>query len=204
MVTNSPLFENISPHSTGSVVKIVHHGIGAPIRKIELMAEAVKLLDERFELYLILVNGDPDYIRRLESDYSDCSNIHFLPPVPMPDIAKFISQFDIGMFILEPEIFNYEWALPNKFFEFIQGRLAIAVGPSPEMARIVQDYGLGIVSPDFSAESMATSLRSLSPQDIDEYKQNSDQCAELFSAKSNREKMLVIVTRAFLSRKEGP
>ena len=205
VVTNSPLFESISPRQTGSTIKLVHHGIGAPIRKIELMAETVKLLDDRFELYLILVNGDPDYIKRLKSKYSDCSNIYFWPPVPMPDIAKFISQFDIGFFILEPEIFNYEWALPNKFFEFIQGRLGIAVGPSPEMARIVRDHGLGIISPDFTAESMATALSLLSPQDIDEYKHNSDRCAKSFSAESNRETMLAIVRRALLSNalKEG-
>jgi hypothetical protein len=35
------------------------------------------------------------------------------------------------------------------FVEFIQARLAVAVDPSPEMARLVQRYGCGVVAPDF-------------------------------------------------------
>jgi hypothetical protein len=196
VITNSPSLENLTPHPTGSTIRIVHHGIGAPIRKIEIMAEAVRLLGTRFELYLILVDGDPKYIQQLKTDYMNCPNIKFLLPVPMPEISRFISQFDMGMFILEPEIFNYEWALPNKFFEFIQGRLAIAVGPSREMAAIVLEHGLGVVAADFTAEAMVRSLQSLDSQAIDGFKENSHRCASLFSAESNKEKMLTIVRNA--------
>lgn len=196
VITNSPSLENLTPHPTGQTIRIVHHGIGAPIRKIELMAEAVRLLGTRFELYLILVDGDQKYIQQLKTDYMNCSNIKFLPPVPMPAISRFISQFDMGMFILEPEIFNYEWALPNKFFEFIQGRLAIAVGPSREMAKIVIEHDLGVVAADFSAEAMVEALQSLDPLAIDGFKEKSHRCASLFSAESNKEKMLAIVMNA--------
>jgi len=196
VITNAPLYESIAPRATGPKTRIVHHGIGAPIRKIELMAETVKILGPEYELYLILVEGDAKYIESLKSTYGPCGNIHFLQPVPMPDIAKFISRFDIGLFILEPDIFNYQWALPNKFFEFIQARLAIAVGPSPEMSRIVRDYGLGVVAPDFLPASMARALISLGPQDIDRFKANSDRCASLFCAEANEREMLGIMERA--------
>ena len=55
----------------------------------------------------------------------------------MHEIVDTIAEYDIGLFILSPINFNYYHALPNKLFEFIQARLAIAVSPSPEMARIV-------------------------------------------------------------------
>jgi hypothetical protein len=31
-------------------------------------------------------------------------------------------------------------ALPNKFFEFIQARLAVAIWPSPEMSKITKTF----------------------------------------------------------------
>lgn len=196
VITNSPLYENITPGRTSGKIRIIHHGVGAPIRKIELMAEAVKLLDDRFELYLMLVAGDPEYIKQLELRYAKEPRIHFINPVPMLEIAKFTSQFDIGLFLLEPTVFNYKYALPNKFFEFIQARLAIAIGPSLEMERIVKQYDLGVVAADFSPEAMANALRDISIADIDRFRSNSHQVAAQFCAEANKDKMLNIVRSA--------
>lgn len=193
IITNSPFFESIPVKSTGSIIKLIHHGLGSPLRKIELMAEVVKELGKGWELHLILVEGDFAYINSLKKRYKNCANIYFHDPVPTKLISKFISQFDIGIFILEPDIFNYKWALPNKFFEFIQARLAIAIGPSPEMAHIVNSCGLGIVSPDFSVESMTSSLKALSKIEIDIFKSNSNNAASIYSAERNRDKMLSVI-----------
>ena len=86
-------------------------------------------------------------------------------------------------------------ALPNKLFEFIQGRLAIAIWPSPEMARIVHEYKCGIVSEDFTIESIANRLNSLSVQDIMKFKQNSHTAADFLCAEKNREEFLSIVKK---------
>jgi len=196
VVTNAPFHESITPRRTGRPIRIVHHGIAAPIRRIETMAEAVRLLDEGLELHLILVEGSRDYIEELRAAYRDEPRIHFIDPVPMPEISRHISQFDIGLFILEPAIFNYRHALPNKFFEFVQARLAIAVGPSPEMERMVREHGLGVVAPDFSAGAMAQTLRGLTEADIDCFKANSDRAASKLSAEANRTTMLRMVDRA--------
>jgi hypothetical protein len=64
------------------------------------------------------------------------------------------------------------------------------------MARIVNSYGLGIVSPDFSAESMASSLKSLSKIEIDIFKSNSNNAASIYSAERNRDKMLSVIKNA--------
>ena len=117
----------------------------------------------------------------------------------MPDISKFISQFDIGIFILEPYIFNYQFALPNKFFEFIQARLAIAIGPSPEMSRIVINNELGVISPDFSSESMAKSLEGITKEDLQRYKLNAHSAAMIYCAETNKDLMINIINCALSS-----
>jgi hypothetical protein len=59
--------------------------------------------------------------------------------------------------------FNLKYILPNKFFEFIQARLAVAIGPSVEMKRLVKEWDCGIVAANFEAKSMAAEINRLTP-----------------------------------------
>ena len=76
--------------------------------------------------------------------------IRILPPVKSDDVVYTINQYDIGVFLIPPVNFNYANTLPNKLFDFIQARLGIAIGPTPEMASIVDRYGNGRDGTGFS------------------------------------------------------
>ena len=91
--------------------------------------------------------------------------------------------------------FLYFHTLPNKFFECIQGRLALAVGPSPEMARIVREHDLGVISEDFSPKTLAQHLRSLDSKTINYYKLQSHKAARILSAEKNKELLLDLVKK---------
>ena len=86
-------------------------------------------------------------------------------------------------------------ALPNKLFEFIQARLAVAIWPSPEMARITEAYDLGVVSDQFSVEAAAGKLNALTTEDIVRFKQNAHQAAGMFCAEKNQDKLIGIVAK---------
>ena len=120
-------------------------------------------------------------------------NIHFIEPVPFSDIAKTLNNYDIGIYILKPSSFNTKHALPNKIFEFVQARLAIAIGPSIEMAKIVNDYKLGVISKTFSPKSLAQCISQLTPEKIMEYKNNSDKHAKTLSAEESMTKLRNII-----------
>ncbi len=53
----------------------------------------------------------------------------------------------------------------------------------------------GIASEDFTIESIAIKLNSLSAEDIMKYKQNSHKAADLLCAEKNHEKFLSIVNK---------
>ena len=91
------------------------------------------------------------------------------------------------MYLLPPTSFNTQHALPNKFFEFIQPRLAIAIGPSPEMAKIVEAHDCGVVARDFEPKSLANCLLKLDYNKINHYKCQSHRIARKLSAEQNRE-----------------
>ena len=114
----------------------------------------------------------PRSYRHLEGLCSSRPNVSMVPPVPMTGIVPAINSYDIGLFLLEPTNFNYRYALPNKLFEFVQARLAVAIGPSPEMARLVRQFGCGVVADSFLPQDLAARLNALSSDEIVAMKRN--------------------------------
>jgi hypothetical protein len=183
VITNSKPFYELNPQIISSKIRLIHHGLANEARKIELMINMMKYLGEGYILDLMLVSNSDEYLNELKKLALDYSNINFIEPVNINDIPKYTNQYDIGVFLLPPTNFNYTYALPNKFFEFIQARLAIAIGPSPEMAAVVKTYDLGVVAEDFEAESLAKKIKELSVEKIMYYKKQcnkyaSDLCVE--------------------------
>jgi hypothetical protein len=203
IITNAPDFEDIQPRlqpKDTSIIQMVHHGVANPSRKIENMIKMMEYLDERFNLDFIFINTGSSYTQYLKRLARGKSNIRFLPPVPMRTLPKYLNQYDIGLFLLEPTNFNYFHALPNKFFEFIQARLAIAIGPSPEMARLVKDYDLGVVAEDFSPGTLARCLKSLNREKINYYKLQSHRVSRILSSEQNKKILLDLVQQALVDQ----
>lgn len=198
IITNAAFYHaDLKPIIPKSPIKIIHHGAAMPNRKIEVMIDMMQYLGNEYELNMMLVvNGESqhDYLDKLRTKALDVGKkIHFLETVSTNQIPMLINSFDIGLYILEPSGFNELYALPNKFFEFIQARLCLAVSPNPEMSSIVNQSKLGIVSKDYTAQSMATAIEQLSLEDIFAYKSNADLYAWEYSADKNIQHMQAIV-----------
>jgi len=194
VITNAaPLHQLPVKPTDPARLRMVHHGAAIPSRRTESMIRLMEHLDERYTLDLVLLPGDAGYIEALRRRAADNARIRFLPPLRMQELVDFSSGYDIGLFLLPPANFNYRMALPNKFFEFLQARLAVAIGPSPEMARLVREYGCGVVAPDFEPRSLADALHRLSAADIDRMKHAADRAARAMNAEANEAKLLDLV-----------
>jgi hypothetical protein len=205
IITNAPPYHpNLAPTSVAADrIRLVHHGVAIPARRIENMIDLAKLLDRRFEVSFILVGGDAAYRQRLQRLAAGHERIHFLPPVPMPELPAFLNQFDLGLFLLEPTNFNYLHALPNKLFEFLQARLGVAIGPSPDMADVVRTTGTGVIAADFRPATLAAELNRLTVEDVMRFKQAAHAAARVHSAEANREKFLAVCQSAIEARKSS-
>ncbi len=180
---NTPPFQDLAPSKVDNQeIRIIHHGIAARIRKIENMIELAGLLDERFSVTFMLVRkNDPEYFDELVKLGARYPNVFFVDPVPTLEIASFTNSFDVGLLLVSETTVNLEYALPNKFFEYIQARLAIAIGPSKEMRGIVSHYDNGVVTESISPVEMANKLNSLSGEEIQEFKNASDRAARFLN-----------------------
>lgn len=196
VITNATEYYNLKPSViSNNKIRIIHHGAAIRSRRIELMIELIKYLDKRFTIDFILTGNDLRYISHLKKHVEDDDRIKFLPPLNKDEICSFINSYDIGLYILSSDNFNHRYSLPNKFFEFIQARLCLAISPNPEMAKIIKRYNLGIIADDFTPQSMAKALNSLSTEDIMKFKNNSHIAAKELSSENNFQKMIQIINK---------
>lgn len=158
-------------------VRLIHHGAAIRSRHLGMMIKMMCYLDERFTLDFMLVETDAAYMMELRDMARSDERISFVEPVALERICQRINGYDVGLFLLPPVNFNYRHALPNKFFEFIQARLAVAIGPSTEMARIVEEYSLGVIADSFDPEALAAVLEQLTDESIRGYKLAADRAA---------------------------
>tara|TARA_B100000073_G_scaffold264053_1_gene223742 strand:- start:75 stop:1226 length:1152 start_codon:yes stop_codon:yes gene_type:complete len=191
VVRSSPPLQHMSIKPTAENFRLVHHGAANKNRGLHNMIEIVRRLDERYSLDFYLV-GNSSYIDSLRKKTGGCQRIRFLPPVNFESIVSMLNDYDIGFFYCEPTTFNLKHCLPNKFFEFIQARLALAIGPSPEMAQLVSRYQCGFVSQEFSVDSMVQTLSGLTRTCVDNAKAQSDKAARDLCYENEASKLLSI------------
>lgn len=197
VIMNAPFFHStlFRDQPVGDPIRIVHHGVAARKRHLELMIESIALVGAPYELHFFLVSRYPDYYQTLQELGKKAGNVYFHEPVPMTELSERLSVFDVGMYLLPPSNLNHQLALPNKLFEFIQARLAVAIGPSPEMRKIVEQYEVGIVAEDFTPQAMAQAIRTLSPDRIRQYRRSSDAAAMAVSGERQGEILVGLVTK---------
>lgn len=193
VITNAANYQDLKASEVREdKIELIHHGVAIPSRSIELMIEVMSYLDEPYYLNFMLV-GNKQYIEKLKALSSSNPRIRFIPPVNVSDIVKAINRYDIGLYLLPPNNLNSEMALPNKFFEFVQARLAIVIGPSTQMRDYVAKYNLGVVATDFTPKSMAKAIQSVSVEQIRKYKQSASAAAKELNSSSNKKHLLTLV-----------
>ena len=158
-------------------IRLVHHGVANKNRNLENLIAIVKGLRKHFSLDLYLV-GSQRYIDSLKSLAGDCNRINFKTPVSFEDLVPTLNKYDIGLIFYDSEVFNVRHCLPNKLFEYIQARIAVAIGPSPDMLCLVEKYKCGFVSEKFTLEAMINTLNQLTPNMINLMKDGSHKAAD--------------------------
>lgn len=195
VVTNATPYQALRTGPVGAPIRMVHSGLAAPERRLDLMIEGVRSASADATLDLYLVDGGNGELERLRELAGDDSRIAFREPVPYRDLVAALNEYDVGVGILPPTTFNLLWSLPNKFFDYIQARLGVIVGPSPEMAAYVDRFALGEVLPDFEARSFARAIERLTPERVRSWKRSSADHAHELSSESQADIWLRLVAR---------
>jgi hypothetical protein len=160
-------------------IRLVYHGAANRNRNLTNLFKLMARLRPEFTLDLFLVTGDNKRLIEMEDLARSDNRITIHPPISYDQIIEKLSQFDIGVIYYEPTNFNLKHCMPNKLFEYLQARLAVAIGPSPDMAAFLSEHRCGVISNSFSVENLADVLNSLNPQQISKLKLQSAKAAKL-------------------------
>ena len=194
LVVNATPYYDLPIGQVGSPLRLVHSGGVAVQRRLDIMIQGVRESTANVTLDLYLV-GEPTLLAQLRALAGDDQRIRFHDPVPYDELVPTLNGYDVGLSIFPPTTFNLAWCLPNKFFDFVQARLGEIVGPSPEMARFVDEYGIGLVLPDFEPASLAAALESLTAEQVASWKAASAAHADALSSESQAAIWDDLVTR---------
>lgn len=196
VLTNAPERAQLEPSETGSRIRMIHHGAPFRERRLGLMIDAVELLDDRFELDLMLVPGHSRYDASIRRQAAKSPRVRIVDPVPQRTVVRACNRYDVGIAFFPPTTDNLRHVLPNKLFEFIQARLAVAIGPSQEMVRVVEQYGCGVVASDFTPAALAGVLNALTPERLSQLKARAGIAASELNAGRNASILLGLVDKA--------
>lgn len=178
VVKNAGPYKNLSVQDVDeNTIKLVHHGVLNRDRKLEKMVDMINSLDDSYVMDFYLVGSDQSYLEQLKNRVKNKSKVQFKDPVPFDKLVDTLNKYDIGVFILDPKVKSYELALPNKIFEFIQARLAIAISPNIAMKNLVEKWENGIVADDYTGEDLVKKIMATSIEDLNRFKINSNRAA---------------------------
>ena len=204
LVRNAAPFADLTPSSMSDngTIRLVHSGGATFGRNIEAMIEAVKAAGDHItlDLYLVPANDGGAYLATLKDVAGDNPRISFHDPVKPHELPATLNPYDVGIFWIPPFNTNARLTLPNKIFDFVQGRLGVTVGPTIEMARVIDEYKFGLVTSDFEQATIVEAIQSLTPDQVVAWKQAAHAAAHELSFENEAKTIDEIVTSLLSSR----
>lgn len=177
-------------------IRLLFHGLPSWSRGFTEILAAMRELPAHFSMTFMLT-ANPAVHAKLREDLASHparDRIRIVPPAPMREIAQKINPYDVEIVFYRPTGINLQFAMPNKFFEAAQGRLALVVGETQTMAPIVREYGHGLVAPEFTWESLRDTLAVLDADAVTRMKSRSAIVAEAINSDSEGRAFLGAIT----------
>jgi hypothetical protein len=182
VIRNVAPYEELEPSPVDPQnIVLVHHGYAAVERGIDIMLDAMLEADARYSLVLMVLGDDRSLAPLRSHPAVAAGRASFREPVGVTEVAKALNEYDLELIFFPPRFPNNTFALPNKFFEAVQGRLGVIIGESPEIIPFVREHGLGLVIEGWSGSDLAAALNALTAEQITDLKNASHRAARELS-----------------------
>lgn len=173
-------------------------------RGLEWIIDAMPLLDD----CMLYVCGDGDCLqalrRRAEASPA-ARRIVFTGRIPHACLAAYTARADVGFVLLERLGLSYYYALPNRIFDYMRSGVPVVATEFPEIRRIVQESGSGVLTSRHDPAHLARLIRTLLAEWTPEKRQALRRKAEDYCWENEARTMLATVARALgRQRQEAP
>lgn len=172
VVRNAPHYREMPFRPCGDTIDVLYHGLFRPERGLGLLIDSVAHWHPGLRLTL-RGTGEARLMAELTAKAAAHGDrVTIAPPCLPADLVPLANRADVGVYPIPPLTVQTTHCLPNKFFEYMQAGLALAVSDGPEMVRLVREADAGIVVSTEGPAELARDLSALTPDRVNTYKEN--------------------------------
>ena len=143
---------------------IIYQGALNIGRGLELMIRSMTYM--KGFLLLIAGTGDiEDELKALVEKEGLSNQVIFTGRLEPCDLGLLTCSARLGISLEEDMGLNYRYALPNKIFDYIQCRIPVLCSALPEMAKLVESYGIGVAIRERYPENIARVVKFMLEED---------------------------------------
>jgi glycosyltransferase involved in cell wall biosynthesis len=174
---------------------MVMQGAGINIdRGYEEAILSMKYIDHA--LLLIIGKGDViDDLKNLVKQQNLESKVWFLGVLPYAKMMQYTAASHLGLTLDKDLSINYKFSLPNKLFDYINAGTPVLGSNLPEVAKIINDYEVGMVIEEVSPESIAKAINELieDKERYNFYRQKCQRAAQVLNWETEQKKLNEII-----------
>jgi hypothetical protein len=184
----------ISEEKENGKIRLVHCGLAAKGRRLDLMIQAVSGLDDfELDLYLVKAPRQSRELRRLKKLTRTTQNVKVCEPVPSDTLPNVVNRYDLSLIFIAQSNFSLMYGIPNKLFDAVQAGVGVISGPSPEIKKIIEFHGFGLAAEKHDVEHLVVLLQNLSWSKINEFRSKAQTASTLLNQQVESEKLIKIV-----------
>lgn len=144
-------------------------------RGLEQVIDAVNLIQDTV-IFVIIGDGDISYKLKQQSKQLKLEKtIFFLGRLPYEELPAYTPQADLGISLEQPNFgLSYNYALPNKLFDYIQAEIPILGSHLSGIQSIVETLQIGKTVSEFTPETLSANILEMlnNENDIRQWKTN--------------------------------
>ncbi len=172
LVLNAPSRSRIHiTESSPSVRKVCDLGPDVPLvvysggihisRGMDLLVTSLEFMPD---VHLAMTsNRESWYIEELKDKaaiFSGADRLHFVPYVAPEEVVPYISTASVGISPLPADVVNYDLALPNKLFDYMQAKLPIVSSDCQEVSELLAKYPFGEIFDWQDPKALAAAVKA--------------------------------------------
>lgn len=100
-----------------------------------------------------------------------------LPKMAFEELRILTASADIGLSLDQGNHGNYWMSLPNKLFDYIHAGIPVVASPMPEVAKVVNHYGVGSVVESMDVDGIGRAIQHVLQPDAADWKNRCQQAA---------------------------
>lgn len=139
---------------------ILYQGVLNPGRGLKRMIKALHFINN-LDLIIIGYGKVEEELKAFVLKEGMTKRVHFLGRIDREKLFNYTKIATLGMVLEEPLGLSFKYSLPNKLFDYIHAEIPIIAGDLPEIARIVNQYKVGVLVDDYQPKTIAKTISTL-------------------------------------------